>query len=275
MNYTYHTDCHELWACAATMPSPPFPIRLRNLSNYAVEKAFVISNQENLHAPTVILPDLSAHLVIHHLSDGSLSGCLIGPRTQALLINRQKRRKTYLLRFEAGALAQYLSFPVQDLTDRSIPLEHLVTSEREAIFSETFKHVSPNPIFSKMLLLLESLRGEQKASDQLIVRRFLQEESRKNELRTVRSVARNIGLSERYLQRIIKAQTGLSPKMALRILRLRQSLILRQNDQRNSWSGIASQSGYFDQSHMIDEYQRLLGSSPNRLFYGSTGLQLA
>jgi AraC-like DNA-binding protein len=268
MNYTYHPDCHELWATEADLPSPPFPIRLRAFPAFAVEQAFVVSNCEKADTPTIILPDLSAHLVIHQLADGNIRGSLIGPRTRSLMINRQHRRKTFILRFEATAPARYLPFPVCDLTDRSIPLGDL--SSAEAFSFENVRQDSPGKVFKNMLGVLQSLERDTSASELIIARRFLQARSTDD---TVRKRARRLGLSERYLQRILRSRTGLSPKMALRILRLRRSLITRQQNRKLSWAGIAHQSGYFDQSHMIDEYQRFLGTSPDRLFFGSKVLQ--
>lgn len=268
MKYTYHTDCHELWATAAATPDLPFQLQLRRESAQIFENAFIISNAGQLNAPVVILPDLSAHLVVHYMVDGGIHIGLIGPRTTARFINRQQRSKTLIFRFHPAALAVFLPFPVSDLTDRSIDLPTLIGTERATALLEDGHGDKPLRVLNQLMTLLETGNARTGPANTSISEHFMKIYRFTTQEKKVSSFARQMGLSERYLHKNLKAQTGISPKMALRILRFRESLINRHQQRRASWSGIAAASGYFDQSHMIDEYQRFLGDSPDRFFFG-------
>ncbi|PHN04660.1 helix-turn-helix domain-containing protein [Flavilitoribacter nigricans] len=269
MNYTYHRDCHELWANDTPGYSPPFHIHHPPAAGYGIEHIFIISNPDLIPTPVVILPDLCGHLIVHVFTDGRTRLRIIGPRTRALFINRQQRQRTYVIRFQPTALANYLPFPVDELTDRSLAFNELNGAGRQELSYGNWLVDKPATIIESLLAQLSVLGSRRPASPRSMqVQRFLQVQTVGDPPLKVSAIARQIGLSERYLQRIVRNQTGISPKMALRILRFRESLQIRQAYRRLSWSAIADTAGYFDQSHMIDEYQRFLGASPEQFFYG-------
>lgn len=83
----------------------------------------------------MILPDLSAHLVVQKLPDRKIKISLIGPRTTALFINREQRHQTLILRFHPTGLAAYLPFLEQYLPaylDGKSTLEEASTALIEA-----------------------------------------------------------------------------------------------------------------------------------------------
>lgn len=82
----------------------------------------------------------------------------------------------------------------------------------------------------------------------------------------VTSIANKLGVSERGLQKISYKYYGLPPKTVLRIKRLHESLKLATSGSLPSYSQVAIESGYYDQSHMNAEYQRMIGHTPKQLF---------
>lgn len=87
----------------------------------------------------MILPDLSAHLVVQILPDGKIKMSLIGPRTTALFINREQRHQTLILRFHPTGLAAYLPFLEQYLPaylDGKSTLEEASTALIEAFYEK-------------------------------------------------------------------------------------------------------------------------------------------
>jgi AraC-like DNA-binding protein len=78
----------------------------------------------------------------------------------------------------------------------------------------------------------------------------------------VAQVAGAVGCSARTLQRRFSAATGLTIKEYARIRRLRTALNARLQNVTESWSGLAAELGYADQSHLIREFVALAGLSP-------------
>ena len=79
---------------------------------------------------------------------------------------------------------------------------------------------------------------------------------------SVGDVARAAGLSHRRFLTIFTAEVGLSPKLFCRILRFRHLHALAQRTGRIDWAQIAQTCGFFDQSHLANEFRKLSGLTP-------------
>jgi len=81
---------------------------------------------------------------------------------------------------------------------------------------------------------------------------------------SVSALARQIGLSERQLERRFIDQIGISPKTFARILRFQSVVQQRKNGKR--WLDAAIDSGYFDQAHLVNDIKSLTGLLPRDFF---------
>lgn len=92
-----------------------------------------------------------------------------------------------------------------------------------------------------------------------------------SEKQTVALASRSLGVSERTVERLVKASTGYPPAFWKALARLRKTAkaIVSTNtiplDEKVSLVEIAIQNGYADQAHMNREFKRWFGVSP-RLF---------
>jgi AraC-like DNA-binding protein len=78
----------------------------------------------------------------------------------------------------------------------------------------------------------------------------------------VATLADEVGWSRRHFAERFRAEVGLSPKQAGRVLRFEQAgLVLRQQG-RVDLAGLAAECGYYDQSHLTNEWRALAGCSP-------------
>jgi len=80
-----------------------------------------------------------------------------------------------------------------------------------------------------------------------------------------------LGLSARQLRRRFRSATGLSPKELARVARIRTSLVDALF--REEWAGLAAAHGFADQPHLIREYQRVLGDTPQRVLKGLQAIE--
>ncbi len=78
----------------------------------------------------------------------------------------------------------------------------------------------------------------------------------------VERLAEQFGLSVRQVERMFQEQVGVSPKVYARLVRLRRAMEMSGREARPDWAGIAARAGYFDQSHMVREFQALNGATP-------------
>ncbi len=218
-----------------------------------VKSAFGLQINAFSSIPVLLLPDPSAYLTWTKMAEGSHRCKLVGPRSVALRIDRRRRTKTCLIRLNPGAVQRILGIPANELCDQSISMAETWLSDFERVDS------SEDP-----WRILENITpGEGITRPQMLVDAFCRKAP---EQATVRSIARDLGVSDRYLRKQVLRHIGLSPKKVQRIARMFGALHLRTEYEHWRWAELAAAAGYVDQSHMIAEFQELLGASPTAVF---------
>ena len=82
----------------------------------------------------------------------------------------------------------------------------------------------------------------------------------------VEDVVQETGFTRRHLGNLFQSQVGLSPKSLARIHRFRGALdLLNRADGEVPWAALAERCGFYDQSHLINEFRRFTGLSPTEL----------
>lgn len=73
-------------------------------------------------------------------------------------------------------------------------------------------------------------------------------------------------LSRRQFERSFAEVVGLAPKQFARVVRLQKILSIKQNQNDISLTELALKSGYFDQSHFINDFKNMTGLTPKNYF---------
>jgi AraC-like DNA-binding protein len=81
----------------------------------------------------------------------------------------------------------------------------------------------------------------------------------------VATLARQLGVTDRHLRRLMVDETGIAPRHFARIQRFHALLRASDLATHPSWATLAALHGYADQSHLIREVQDLAGVTPTRL----------
>jgi AraC-like DNA-binding protein len=80
----------------------------------------------------------------------------------------------------------------------------------------------------------------------------------------VTGIAGEIGLGRRHLSQLVRAELGLTPKMAARIVRFGQARSYLRTGRTGSLAETAVMCGYFDQAHMTNDWKQLGGCTPGQ-----------
>lgn len=83
---------------------------------------------------------------------------------------------------------------------------------------------------------------------------------------SVRSVAERLGLSQRRFIQLFSDQVGLTPKFFCRVIRFQRALSTLEQCALPDWPQLALSCGYYDQSHLIHDFQEFAGLSPASYF---------
>ena len=81
----------------------------------------------------------------------------------------------------------------------------------------------------------------------------------------VGTIAVELGRSPKRLIARFREQIGLPPKQTARLLRFQRASALLAADEPPDWDEIALSCGYDGQSHLINEFRRFAGDTPDGL----------
>ena len=83
---------------------------------------------------------------------------------------------------------------------------------------------------------------------------------------SIEELATQTGFTRKHLGNLFQQQVGLSPKSLARIHRFRGALdLVDRSAGQVPWVELAEQCGFYDQSHLINEFRRFTGFSPVEL----------
>lgn len=212
--------------------------------------------------PWRIVPDPSAHVLYHRFGGAEAPSSrllLVGPRSVAIDTRKDRRSMTLGARVRPGAVPALFGLPADELADREIDLESVVGGEGRALRAE-LDEARPERTPG---LLSSWLRRRAEAADDPDPRLFASVRGLGRPGATCGDVADRLGITTRALRSLVGRGVGLSPKSLSRVVRLLGALRRAGTGRdRPSWSRVAVASGYCDQAHLIHEFRRLLGETP-------------
>lgn len=179
----------------------------------------------------------------------------------------QERARTYrnvgatgsvLVRFTPQGAA-CLGVPVAELANRNIPLAELLSPARVA---ETCERLQSAPDDVSRRVVVESFLLDLPYARDPLVSGALQLLAAGTGT-SVAGVARQLGISDRQLERRFLARVGVTPRRYLGLRRFEKALKLLPD--AASLADAALLAGYYDQSHFIREVRRFAGAKPSAL----------
>jgi AraC-like DNA-binding protein len=260
---------HELWRESIQLNREtiaPCSSLQHLISNY-----FVL--QQESQCPTsaqwYILPDNCAHLIFYLFEKGktvSAKWAVVGPRSRNKMISRQNRLFTFICSFRPGGMAPFVRLPLSELTDSSTEASDVLKAYDKRVFEALIGYALQLNLSGFVGLLETFLLGTSDIATAVhpVVTAFYNSYSDHPNRPQLDVVAKKLGYSDRHLRSLLRMHVGHSPKMITQIDRFTSSLLQINYDQ--NWASIAHASGYYDQSHMISDYHKLVGTSPEKLF---------
>lgn len=165
------------------------------------------------------------------------------------------------IRFRPGMAGTLLGVSPEELTDRSASLEEVWTCGGAELKRRLDDAKS---IQEAVGLLLGSLRVPAERPNP--VQRAIEAIAAANGNADLESVARQATLSPRQFRRRCLEESGLTPKRLSRVLRFQHACRLASSVGRVNWSEIALEAEYFDQAHLIRDFQDFTGLTPMAVF---------
>ena len=170
------------------------------------------------------------------------------------------------VRFWPGGAYPFLLLPQNEIADRVIALDAIwgaVARELQSRIADSATATeSVRQVETILIARLNHFRRHDEAIFKAIASIF-----RAGGSLPVESIASNMGIGLRRLDRQFNTRVGLPPKMLCRIVRLQRVLrMLEQRENGQDFVQIALDCGYYDQSHFIKEFKAFAGKGPTSYF---------
>jgi AraC-like DNA-binding protein len=206
-----------------------------------------------------ILPDGCVDILFSTKCGEPSSLTVVGLMTRPLARRVEAGERFFGVRFRPG-MASAIIDEASLLNDRIEPLESFWGHRARSIFERLAASSAPQ----EMVGLFEEVLRPTAALDC-----SLQVMSRlSNTAVPLSRLASDAGLSERHFRRTCVAHAGVPPKYLRRILRFRSAADRLRTIQRRSaqpnWAYFAAAFGYYDQAHLIREFQEFADCTPGR-----------
>jgi AraC-like DNA-binding protein len=185
---------------------------------------------------------------------------IVGPQYTRVNILLERRLKVVRVDFRPGGLHRLLRIPMSILFDDSFNAYDIFGAEMQLINEQllnTSEDESRKSIVENFLL---EKRKQLKASCPLDAAiRVLVKNDGNIPIEQIASLA---CLSLRQFDRKCVERIGMPPKVFARIVRFSKAYRLKEANLDLSWTTIAHQAGYFDQTHFIKDFKEFAGVTP-------------
>jgi AraC-like DNA-binding protein len=167
--------------------------------------------------------------------------------------------------FEPGALPAFLDDAADRVSNDYVPLDD-VCGHAGALRDRLQELDSPNErlhyLECYLLDKFAARRDGGKAGVHPAVRFALRELGKSPSMTGVAAVARSTGWSERRFSQIFREEVGFAPKVWCRIQRFQRVVQRLHGGEEVRWPELALACGFYDQSHLANEFRAFSGVSP-------------
>lgn len=175
--------------------------------------------------------------------------------------------RIFAVLFKPAGLAAFLGHPVNELHNINVPLHLILRNRSEKITDELHQAASFLEQTKKMdAFLLKRVYGIRPSDYLKRINHSVDYVLQRKGLVRVDELASMACLSSKQFERYFSSMVGCSTGKFCKIVRFQSSIYNQSAQPDTSLTALAYQSGYYDQSHMINEYQRLTGLSPKEFF---------
>lgn len=242
------------------------------------------SEPHNLHDLNItqepILPDGCVELILNsgtpfdQIADTGErikqpSHFVVGQMTRPVLIAPSGEVALIGIRFHPGGTMPFLKQPLHELTNQVTELAGL----DHALDGELLEAVVGSASLGERIPAIESClirRARNFAGDQRLLKLTAAAVSVNGRI-TIDRLADAAGVSARQLERRFLGEVGIGPKLFCRILRFQQ--VFRAVAQNSTgWAALAIDCGYYDQAHLIRDFQEFAHQTPAVVLAQTGGL---
>jgi len=224
-----------------------------------------------------VLPDNCVDIL---WQDGGAPAFAVGMMSKAIIVPAGMPQRTVAVRFHAGAAGAFLGIPLHGLADARASLDHFwgagdTARLDDALWTHAMDDDARIALLAQALLArlraLQAAGSEKAATGTPLVAAALAAIDGQSGMVRIDGLAAALGVSRQHLATQFRQHVGLTPKLYARISRFRRATAALAAHHAHDagkhppdWAQLALACGYFDQSHLIHDFQEFAGSAPAR-----------
>lgn len=246
---------------------------------HAVEHITFHQGYRPIHAREVFVPDGGCEVVID-LSDAPKQrwhdehgerfdmhkrGWVSGMRTSRIVIGVGSGAPMLVLRLRPGTLPSFIGMPAHELNDTVVDLDLLLGELFAAVrdrLGESLEQRGAQAMLEEAEDILAPLFPMSAVECRVGI--ALRALHRRGGTGTVGSISDELGCSQKHLNDLFQRHCGLGPKRYASLVRFQSLLRRLEREHDPDWTQLALEHGYYDQSHMVNQFQEMTGHSPTR-----------
>jgi AraC-like DNA-binding protein len=252
-------------------PGPPL--------SYFVENLWYYDDLEVSHTKEKLLPNGAIELIID-LSDGPKKlydnrdlarasnyrrAWISGMQPGYLVIGAENGSSMMGAHFRTGGAAPFFGFPISELTSNVIELDLIWKQQILALRDQLLEAPSIARKFDLLEQYLLRIARARLDPDRTVAAALAT--LRTWPVLSLRDLAAQLGVSQKQMIARFDARVGLTPKLTSRVFRFQKVLKKVHGHREPDWVDVALDCGYYDQAHLIHEFQEFAGVAPG--FYAA------
>lgn len=220
-----------------------------------------------------ILPDgcIDVVLTFSPHGDEPETAMIVGTMTKALVITPMNAPESFVgVRFRPAKASAFLEMPASEVTDLRIAIDEIwpdANAVRDALAVEPNADARVRALEHVLTARLSPNALRPTADVDEAVRRIVDAGGTLG----ITRLAPALGVTRQHLARRFAELVGVSPKTFARVVRLKRAIEVARRiplGQPVNWSMLALEVGYYDQSHLIDEFREMTGVTPSTWLSG-------
>jgi AraC-like DNA-binding protein len=225
-----------------------------------VDMFWLMDRPAPTHRRERLLPMPTAELVIDLRASGRAVPLLCGPQSESFVIDTSSPAAIIGVHFKPGGAFPFFKPPAGELLNARLPLDALWAGRAEELRERLLEAPTPVDRFQTLERFLLAQLVRPLARDAAVV--FATGAFQNAQPLSVSDVVERTGWSQRRFIELFRDEVGLTPKLFCRVARFQQ-VVRRVHRQREvDWAGVAVDCGYYDQAHLINDFQAFSGFSP-------------
>lgn len=193
---------------------------------------------------------------------------IVGQMTGPILISPSGVVELLGIRFQPGGTRPFLGLPAHEITDQVVELGSLSNGFERGLMQACARAMNLDQKIAAVDAQLVSQLGKSRFDAHLLA--LAARVIDRRGLVSVDQLASQAGVSSRQLERRFLQEVGIGPKLLARIVRFQQ--VFRAVESNPAWADVAIECGYYDQAHLIRDFNQFAQQTPAVLFAGQSAL---